>query len=104
VVVTETFYNGGNTMVQTNLFREMRRVLTDAQHEEKKKLWVGECQKTKLCQLWEILFETDINDRELLEERIYAYGSHIKQTEYFHRDIFICLVAFLNLVIKDEVW
>ena len=87
-------------MIQTNLWKEMRCVLTDERHAEKKKLWMEECKKTKLWQLWEILFETDIQDHELLEERIYAYGSHIKQTEYFHRDIFICLVAFLNLVIK----
>ena len=87
-------------MVQTNLFREMHCVLMDERYAEQKRLWAKESRKTKLWQLWEILFETDINDHELLEERIYAYGSHIKQTEYFHRDIFICLVAFLNLVIK----
>ncbi|MBR3811729.1 MAG: hypothetical protein IKJ16_05290 [Agathobacter sp.] len=91
-------------MVQTNLFREMRRVLKEERYAEKKALWMKECKRTKLCQLWEILFETDINDYDLLEERIYTYGSRIKETEYFHRDIFICLVAFLNLVIRREVW
>ena len=90
-------------MVQKNLIREIRRVLTDERQAEKKKLWVQECKKTKFWQLWEILFETDIQDGDLLESRIYAYGSNIKQTEYFHRDIFVCLVAFLNLVIKREV-
>ena len=88
-------------MVSTNLWKEVRRVLLDEGQAEKKRLWVKECQKTKLWQLWEILFETDINDYELLEARIYAYGSHIKQTEYFHRDIFICLVAFLCILVND---
>ena len=49
---------------------------------------------------YEFLFETDVENYALLENRIYAYGSQIKETDYLHRDIFIWLVAFLNLVIK----
>ena len=87
-------------MFQTNLFQQMRRVLREEEYQEKKNRWLEECKSTKLWCLWEILFETDTENYELLESRIYSYGSKIKESDYLHRDIFIWLVAFLNLVIK----
>ena len=87
-------------MFQISLFKQMRRIMMDDCYLEEKEEWLAECKETKLGLLWEILFETDVRNRALLESRIYAYGSHIKETDYLHRDIFVCLVAFLNLVIK----
>ena len=91
-------------MQQVNLFRRMRRVLTDERYEEEREILARECRKTKLWQLWEILFEIDPRNRPLLEEKIYEYGSQIKETDYIHREIFVFLVAFLNLVIKPKKW
>ena len=87
-------------MFQISLFKQMRRILMDDCYLEEKEAWLTECKETKLGMLWEILFETDVRNRALLESRVFAYGSQIKETDYLHRDIFICLVAFLNLVIK----
>ena len=87
-------------MFQISLFKQIRSVLMEERYAEEKEAWVEECKTTKLWQLWEILFETDVRNRSLLEARVYAYGSQIKETDYLHRDIFIWLVAFLNLVIK----
>lgn len=87
-------------MFQISLFKQIRRVLMDECFAEEKEAWLEECKETRLGQLWEILFETDVRNRALLEARIYAYGSRIKENEYLHRDIFIWLVSFLNLVIK----
>ena len=87
-------------MLKNNLFKYLCCVLKNEIYAEEKKKWLKECRETKLWSLWEILFETDIDDYVLLETRVYAYGSQIKETDYFHRDIFIWLVAFLNLVIK----
>lgn len=87
-------------MVQTSLFKQMKRVLKDEYYVVEREAWLEECRTTKLWLLWEILFETDIHNIALLEARVYAYGSQIKETDYLHRDIFIWLVAFLNLVIK----
>ena len=87
-------------MFQMSLFEYMRRVLMEEHFEEEKEKWLQECSCTKLWKLWEILFETDIRNRSLLEARVYAYGSLIKENDYLHRDIFIWLVTFLNLVIK----
>lgn len=87
-------------MFQVSLFKQMRRVLMDECYAEEKEAWLEECRTTKLWLLWEILFETDVRNRTLLEARVYAYGSQIKETDYLHREIFIWLVSFLNLVIK----
>ena len=87
-------------MLKTNVFKYLYRMLRSEKYKEKKRTWLKECRETKLWSLWEILFETDVDDYALLESRIYAYGSLIKETDYLHRDIFIWLVAFLNLVIK----
>ena len=99
MVVKENFTTE-ETMFQISLFKQMRRVLTDECYAEEKEIWLEECRNTKLWRLWEILFETDVRNRSLLEARIYAYGSLIKENDYLHRDIFIWLVTFLNLVIK----
>lgn len=87
-------------MFYTNLFQKMKQVFRDEEYREIRNAWVKECKGTKLWRLWEILFETDVENYALLESRIYEYGSQIKETEYLHRDIFIWLVACLNLVIK----
>jgi len=76
------------------------RILTDEKLEEKKEALFEACPKVKLILLWKILNETDVRDTELLKERIYEFGSLIKDDDYWGRDIFLCLVAFLNLVIK----
>lgn len=87
-------------MFQISLFNQICRVLMEERYAEERQAWLKECKTTKLWQLWEILFETDVHNRTLLEERVYAYGSRIKETDYLHREIFIWLVAFLHLVIK----
>ena len=87
-------------MERITLFSRMKQVLTKDYYYEEKEAWLLECKQTKLGMLWEILFETDVRNRALLESRVYAYGSTIKEADFLHRDIFICLVSFLNLVIK----
>ena len=90
-------------MFKVSLFDEMTRIMEDEEYQEERERWLEECSGTKLLQLWEILFETDVRNLSVLESMIYAYGSQIKETDYVHRDIFIGLVSFLNLVIKKEV-
>lgn len=99
MVVKENFTTE-ETMVQMSLYKQMKRVLKDEYFVVEKEAWLQECKTTKLGLLWEILFETDVRNVMLLESRIYEYGSQIKETDYLHRDIFIWLVTFLNLVIK----
>ena len=76
------------------------RILTEEQMEYQKAALFKECGGTKIVLLWKIFFETDIQDTELLKDRIYRYGSLLKEKDYFGRELFLCLVAVLNLVIK----
>ena len=75
-------------------------ILMDEELEEKKEVLFEECKNCKIILLWKILYETEIEDTELLKERIYEFGSKVKEDDYWGREIFLCLVAFLNLVIK----
>ena len=57
---------------------------------------IRQCDSEKLRLLWEIFFETGINDLELLERRIYAYGSELKEKDLLGREVFIALVFLLQ--------
>jgi hypothetical protein len=57
---------------------------------------IHKCDSAKLSLLWEIFFETGIHDLELLEQRIYAYGSELKEKDLLGREVFIALVFLLR--------
>ncbi|MBR2044765.1 MAG: hypothetical protein IJ958_01355 [Agathobacter sp.] len=87
-------------MENHNVAKYVYDLLTDKSLEYKKELYFKECKKSQLVLLWRILFETDMRDSELLKERVYEFGSNLKTQDYLGRDVFLCLVALLNLVIK----
>ena len=72
--------------------------------KEKQSKFVQQLENITQMDVQKLLFETDIRNGVVLEEKVYAYGSHIKETDYIHREIFVFLVAFLNLVIKPKKW
>ncbi len=57
---------------------------------------IHNCDSAKLRLLWEIFFETGIHDLELLEQRVYAYGSQLKEKDLLGREVFIALVFLLQ--------
>ena len=57
-------------------------------------IWSCESPKGKL--LREIFFETGTEEVDLLEERIYQYGSLLEEQDYVGREIFIGMVALLE--------
>lgn len=59
---------------------------------------IHQCDSVKMRLLWEIFFETGIHDLELLEERIYAYGSQLKEKDVLGREVFIVLVSILHQI------
>ncbi len=59
---------------------------------------IHKCDSAKLRLLWEILFETGIHDLELLEQRIYAYGSELKEKDLLGREVFLVLVSILQQI------
>jgi hypothetical protein len=89
-------------MTNMNLAKYLYRILFDEALEYKKDAFFKECEESQLVLLWRILFETELRDTELLKERIYRFGSNLKEQDYLGREVFLCLVALLNLVIKPK--
>ncbi len=87
-------------MTKITVIEYLFRMLVEERGREKLNLILESCKNTKVAKLWKILFQTDVQDAELLESRIYEFGSIVKEDDIWGRDIFVCLVAFLNLVIK----
>lgn len=83
-----------------SVIKYLYQILTDETLEDKKEILFEVCPKSKLVLLWKILYETEISDTELLKDRIYEFGSRIEDDDHWGREVFLCLVAFLNLVIK----
>ena len=89
-------------MTNRNLAKYLYMILFDETLEYKKETFFKECQDSQLVLLWRILFETELLDTDLLKERIYEFGSNLKEEDYLGREVFLCLVALLNLVIKSK--
>ncbi len=87
-------------MANISVAKYLYRILMDEKLEYKKELFFKACKESQLVLLWRILYETEVSDTELLKERIYEFGSKVKEQDFVGREVFLCLVAFLNLVIK----
>ncbi len=87
-------------MVNINIAKYLYKILFDESLEYKKEEFFKECKESQLVLLWRILFETELTDSDLLKDRIYEFGSKVKEQDYLGREVFVCLVALLHLVIK----
>lgn len=87
-------------MANTTIASYIYRMIKEDRFRKQRYAILEECRETKLAKLWNILFETDIRETETIETRIYEFGSLVKEDDYWGREIFVFLVAFLNLVIK----
>ena len=87
-------------LANISVSKYLYHLFTDEKLEYRRESFLEDCPKSKIVLLWRILFDTEISETELLKERIYEFGSLVKDDDYWGRDIFLCLVAFLNLVIK----
>ncbi len=76
------------------------RMIKEERYRNQKYAFLSACKNTKIAKLWNILFETDIRDADILESRIYEFGSMIKEADIGGRGSFGCIVALVNLVIK----
>lgn len=87
-------------LANISVAKYLYKILTDPTMIEKKETLLEACPKGRIFLLWQILYETEVEDVELLKERIYAFGSKLREEDYWGREVFLCLVAFLNLVIR----
>lgn len=87
-------------LANITLANYLQNLLTNEKMEYRKEALLKTCEDTQIAMLWNIFFETDIRDKEMLKGRVYEYGSSLKEQDYLGRELFLCLVAVLNLVIK----
>lgn len=85
-------------MANISVVNYLSHILTNEKMGYRKEKLLQECEETQIVMLYKILFETDIRDTEMLKERIYQYGSSLREQDYMGRELFLCLVAVLNLV------
>ena len=76
----------------------LHHIFLDDEFAGERELLLQECDIHKVLLLWQILFETDIEDRDLLEDRIFCYGSKLTEKDYVGREIFLCLVMLLKRI------
>ena len=87
-------------LANISVSKYLYHLLTEEKLENRREEFFAECPKSKLVLLWRIMCDTEIHDTDLLKDRIYEFGSLVKDDDCWGREVFLCLVAFLNLVIK----
>ena len=80
----------------TTIAQYLHEILIGNESSEELGEVIHKCDSAKLKILWQIFFETGIHDLELLEERIYTYGSSLKEKDLLGREVFLALVSILQ--------
>lgn len=62
---------------------------------------IGSIPVKRLILLWEIFVEIDLQDIELMEEKIYQYGSYLEEKDYLGRIVFMRMEYLLRMA-KDS--
>ncbi len=57
---------------------------------------ISTCSSPRMRILWEIFFDTGMDNIGLLEDRIYQYGSMVKEKDQIGREIFLGAIALLQ--------
>ena len=76
--------------------RYLHKIIIGKESSEKLGDMIHKCDSVKLRLLWEIFFETGIHEVQLLEERVYAFGSELKEKDLLEREVFLALVSILH--------
>ena len=64
---------------------------------------IRSCESPKMQLLWEIFFDTGMDELALLEERVYQYGSMVKEQDVLSREIFLGMVTLLGQMKKLQL-
>ena len=70
--------------------------MQDGEKWQKLRTTVTHCGIDKIRILWELFFETDICDTETLKNKIYEYGSCLKEHDYFSRELFVIMAELIK--------
>uniref|UniRef100_UPI004056D910 hypothetical protein n=1 Tax=Agathobacter sp. TaxID=2021311 RepID=UPI004056D910 len=88
---------GDETITEkTTLIKYILDAAKDGERWHKMETKVKDCKMDKVRILWEILFETDICDTETLQNKIYEYGSCLKENDHLGREVFIIMAALIK--------
>lgn len=75
-------------------------MITDEENREALEELLLTCESPKIRLLWEIFFEIDVRDIDVLERHIYEYGSMVKEHDYAGRELFVGMVSLLSQLKK----
>ena len=80
----------------TNVAKYILDMASNNERQKHISVLIENCYSEKLKLLWQIFFEIDITNKALLENKIYAYGSLLKEHDYFERELFIGMISILQ--------
>ena len=75
---------------------QMREFITCKRIDEELIQLFEQDKSEKIRLLWSIWFETDFSQLNQLEEKIFAYGNLLKETDYLEREIFVYMFTVLR--------
>ena len=81
---------------ETTLMNYIFEIMQDGERWHEIKAKVTHCGFDKIRILGEIFFETDICDTETLKNKIYEYGSCLKENDHFGRELFVIMAELVK--------
>lgn len=75
---------------------QMREFITCKRMDEELIQLFEKDKSEKIRLLWNIWYETDFSQLDQLEEKIFAYGNLLKETDYLEREIFVYMFTVLR--------
>ncbi|MGN1157912.1 MAG: hypothetical protein ACI4TK_17180 [Agathobacter sp.] len=87
---------------ETSIAKCLKSILVDESESNRLEKMIRSCDCPKIKILWEILFDTGMEEVALLEDRIYHFGSMIKEQDYLAREIFLGMISLLKEIKKTN--
>lgn len=81
---------------ETSIGKCLRDILVDDPGPNPLRRLIWSCDSPRIRVLWEILFDTGMDEVDLLEERIYKYGSMVKEQDLVGREVFLGMITLLE--------
>ena len=87
---------------ETSIAKCLRSILADEPGQNQLEKVILSCDSPKIKVLWEIFFETGMEEVALLEDRIYRFGSMIREQDHLDREIFLGMISLLKEIEKTN--
>ena len=87
---------------ETSIAKCLKSILVDEPGPNQLEKVILSCDSPKIKVLWEIFFETGMEEVALLEDRIYRFGSMIREQDHLDREIFLGMISLLKEIKKTN--